>query len=62
MHTIIKRNTAYDQNYITKCKKCFTILKKHFCLQRGESLATLGIFITKLILNDNSKASLVRKS
>ena len=28
LHAIIKRNTAYIQNYTTKYKNCFTILKK----------------------------------
>ena len=28
LHTIIKRNDGYNQNYTTKCKKCFAILKK----------------------------------
>ena len=27
LHTFIKRNIAYIQNYTTKCKKCFVILK-----------------------------------
>ena len=48
LHTIIKRNDGYNQNYTTKCKKCFAILKKkHFCLWQGKNLATLGKFIAK---------------
>ena len=57
LHTIIKRNCTYTQNYITKCKKCFAILKN---LQKtfssvggGKSHTTLGIFIAKWISNDN---------
>ena len=47
LHTIIKRNIAYTQNYNTKWKKCFAILEKHFRLRQGENLATFGIFIAK---------------
>ena len=56
LHTIIKRNTTYIQNYPKKCKKCLAFLKRHFRLRRGKSPATLGIFIAKWILNDNSNA------
>ena len=44
LHTIIKIIIAYRQIYITKCKKCFTIVK---------SLATFCIFMAKWISNDN---------
>ena len=47
LHTIIKRNIAYTQNYTTKWKKCFAIFKKHFRLYQGKNLATLGIFTAK---------------
>ena len=53
IHTIIKRSIAYTQNYIAKYKKCFSILKKNF---RTKSLAALGVFIAKWVLNDNSNA------
>ena len=56
LHTIIKRNIAYTQNYIKKCKKCFAILKKKTCLWQAKCLATLVIFITKWISRDNSNA------
>ena len=56
LHTIIKRNIAYTQNYTIKCKKCFVILKKYFCFQQGKSLATLSIFIVKWISNDHLNA------
>ena len=48
LHAIISTNIAYTQNYIAKCKKCIAILKKNFRLRRGESFATLGIFIRTL--------------
>ena len=45
LHTIIKRNIAYTENYTTKWKKCFAIFKKHFRLYQGKNLATLGILL-----------------
>ena len=44
LHAIISRNISRTQNYITKCKKCFTILKKNLRLQQGKSFTTLDIF------------------
>ena len=58
LHTIIKRNIAYTQNYIKKCKKCFAILKT--CLWQAKCLATLVIFIMKWISKDNSNAAFER--
>ena len=47
LHTIIKRNIAYSQNYIAKCKKCSAILKKQFCLRQAKSPPMLNIFTVK---------------
>ena len=55
LHTIIKRNIAYTQNYIKKMQNALQFLKKT-CLWQAKSLAMLGIFITKWISKDNSNA------
>ena len=47
---------ASTQNYITKSKKCFAILKKNFCLQLAKSFTMLGMFIAKWISKGNSNA------
>ena len=57
LHTTIKRNIAYTQNYIAKCKRCLAFLThKNFRLRRAKRLATLGIFVVKWISNNNSNA------
>ena len=53
LHTIIKRNITYIQNYTKNVKNASQFLKKHFRLQRGKSL---GVFITKWISNENLNA------
>ena len=47
LHTVIKINIAYSQTYIAKCKRCFAIFNKKFCLQQAKLLSMLGIFIVK---------------
>ena len=61
LHTIIKTNIGYAQNYTTECRKCFGILKlfqKNFRLWRGECVITLSIFIAKWISSDNLNAEI----
>ena len=42
-HTnIIQRNIANTQNYITKCKTCFTVLKKKFSFGRVKTSLRLA--------------------
>lgn len=50
LHAIIKRKTAYIQNYTTKCKNCFTILQKknfHLCQRKSLAVGMLSIFFVK---------------
>ena len=54
LHTIIKRSIAYTQNYIAKCKKCISFLKKNFPLWWAKRLAAVSIFIVKSDSNNNS--------
>ena len=39
-------------------KNTLQFLKKHICMQQGESLPTLGMIIVKKISNNNSNADI----
>ena len=45
LHTIIKRSIAYTQNYITKNKKCFSVLKKTFTCSKLKASLRLAYLL-----------------